>query len=596
LEVNNDKQEKQKGQDNNSCLKEKAMKNPIRILSFGAILCFALFFGCSSQNSAASGGTEFKAGVYSSAVQGHNGEIKVSVTFSGNAIVAVNIDKHEETVGLGETALKSLSEQVVKTNSLAVDVITGATVSSRALLRAIENCVTEAGGSVAALKNAASGQQKAVDVDTDIVVVGGGAAGLSAAINIRYLGKKVILLEKLSLLGGNTILGTTGIGGVGSKLFKEQGLTATTEAFYNSTNPTGPGKIPEALWVMADKSGEALDWINDLGAGLTRTFNTFFAGTNDGTGLGLHIVPALQAEAEKTGVDIRLNNRAVEIVMVNGKAAGVKVQSPSGNYTINAKAVILCAGGFANNPEMVTKYDPRWVGFGCSSSVGQTGDGILMAQAIGADLWNMDVIVVNPSVAYLPDQRLSLTTLRRMGGIMVNKEGERFANEYGNYTEAAEAITKQTDKLAYMVFDTEMLNLGIIKGYYDRGLFTEAPTIAELAAKMGIDPTGLEATVETYKTYFANRKDPEFGNTIFNIDFTKPPYMGIEIFPAVQGTNGGVKVDVDTHVIDTQGKIIPHLYAAGENAGEGTQGEGSTLTIAIVFGKIAAQKAVAEMP
>ena len=177
---------------------------------------------------------------------------------------------------------------------------------------------------------------------------------------------------------------------------------------------------------------------------------------------------------------------------------------------------------------------------------------------------------------------------------MVNKEGKRFANERGDYTEASEAVVKQTDKSAYLIYDQTMLNLAIVKNYYDQGLFVQAPTLAELAGKLGIDAANLEATVETYKGYVRNKHDPEFGNNNFSIDFTKPDFIGVKISPACQGTFGGLKVDVNTRVINKSGQPIPMLYAVGENAGEGTNGS-TPLGVVLIFGKVAAETAVADM-
>jgi len=437
-------------------------------------------------------------------------------------------------------------------------------------------------------KDAANGR----DVTTDVVVVGGGGAGLTAAINVRYGSKDVILVEKMPMLGGNTIFGSTCIFANNSQIMKDQGVATSDEDFYNWYFASDPTCLPEAVEIMVRHSGEAIDWMSGLGMDLTRVFNTYGHSAADGSAPGPEIIRVLKEEAEKQNVDIRLNTRATEILMEGGKVKGVKVTGPDGEYNIYANAVILCAGGFAANPEMIAQYDDRWAGVGCSSSVGQTGDGILMAQAVGADVAYMENIRVNPSVYYGENGLVSMSPLRHNGAIMVNAEGKRFANEQGNYTDTSAAIMEQTGKKAYMIFDSTMLEVGLVKQYQEMGYFKSASTLEELADILGIDKAGLLETVETYKGYVAAGEDKAFGRSNLSINFENPDYYGLEVKPAAQGTFGGLKVDMQAQVISTEGSVIPGLYAAGENAGEGTQGA-SPLTENLVFGKIAAESAIA---
>jgi fumarate reductase flavoprotein subunit len=435
------------------------------------------------------------------------------------------------------------------------------------------------------------GENKVEDVTTDVVVVGGGGSGLTAAINVKYGNKDVILVEKMPMLGGNTIFGSTSLTANNSKIMQEQGTAVSDEEFFDWYMKKDPTCDPDAAKVIVEKSGEAIDWLAGLGMDLTRVINTYGHSPADGSAPGPHIIKALKDEAEKQGVDYRLNTRATEIIMDGDKVAGVKVTGPDGEYNIYAKAVILCAGGFAANPDMIAQYDSRWEGIGCSSSIGQTGDGILMAQAVGADVAYMENIRVNPSVYYEGDLRISMSPLRHNGAIMVNAEGKRFANEQGDYTETSAAIMEQTGKKAYMIFDKTLLYVGLINQYNEKGYFKSAPTLEGLAEEMGIDKAGLLETVEIYKGYVAANEDKDFGRTNLSIDFENPDYYGLEISPAAQGTFGGLKVDTNAQVINTEGKVIPGLYAAGENAGEGTQGA-SPLTENLVFGKVAALSAV----
>jgi flavocytochrome c len=563
------------------------------LVALGSALCVLMLFAASGL-----AGTEakvlYKEGTYTAEGDGINGKVRVEVTVSKDAIKSIKVLENKETVGLGDVALEKIPKEIMDKQSLAVDTVAGASYSSRAVLAAVEACLVKAGANIAALKKAAV-QPKAVtatakDVTTDVVVVGGGGSGMTAAIHVMYGGKKVILLEKMPMLGGNTVMGTTYVYGNKSATMKKQGKGTSDEEYFKHLMED-PTRYPEAVKVIVAKSGEAIDWLASLGAKLPRIINTYGHSPADGSAPGPKVVAALKGEMDRLGLDYRLSSKATDIVLNEGKISGVKVAGPNGNYTIHAKAVILCAGGFAANKMMLGKYDQRWADIGCSSSPGQNGDGILMGQAVGADVVDMDNIKVNPTVYYLGDTHISMSPLRHNGAIMVNKEGKRFANERGSYTGSSDAIMKQTGKKAYMIFDKAMLDIKLLNDYNAKGYFVSAPTLDQLADKLGINKENLKKTVETYKGYIKAKKDQEFGNNNFSITFEKPDYYGLEVSPAAQGTFGGLKVNTSTQVIDTKGKIIPGLYSVGENAGEGLQ-DTACQTVNLVFGKIAAETAI----
>ena len=224
---------------------------------------------------------------------------------------------------------------------------------------------------------------------TDIVVVGGGGTGMTAALKAKEAGADVILLEKMGVLGGNTAMATTAYYAAGSYTQKEKGLEVSADDMYDWLMSFN-NMYPDTCRVVADNSGKAINWLIDIGADLGDVYDNFKHRQADGGAPGITIVSALKSELDKQQIDYRLNSKAEEILLDGKKISGVCVSGPDGEYTINCKAVILAAGGFAANPEMLEKYDHRWAGLGCSSSPGQNGDGILMAQAIGADVVDMD--------------------------------------------------------------------------------------------------------------------------------------------------------------------------------------------------------------
>ena len=453
--------------------------------------------------------------------------------------------------------------------------------------------VTEEGQDV---EHAPEGVETATADETcDVVVVGGGGAGITAALTAQEAGRNVILVEKMSFLGGNTILATTQMWAAGSSMQKAEGYEETAEDFYEFI-VTGKGANmdldPAATMLMCERSGEMVDWLVGIGVEFGRVFNTYSHGPADGSAPGPAIMAGLSAELDRQQLDYRLNTRATSIVMEEGAARGVTVESPDGTYTIHADAVVLATGGYANNPEMVAEYDPRWSDLGCNSSPSQTGDGILMAEKAGAALEDMGNITINPTVYYGENGQLySLTALRTNGAILVNSDGKRFANEEGAYTEQAELLLQQKNQAAYMVFDQTMIDtVGLVRQYEEQGLFVKADSLEALAEALGVDPAGLTATVEVYKTYVEKGVDEAFGRSFMTIDFDNPPYYGVKVFPSVQTTSGGVAINLNAEVLGENGETIPGLFAAGATTFDGTRAV-SPLTETFVFGRIAGESA-----
>ena len=435
------------------------------------------------------------------------------------------------------------------------------------------------------------------DEECDVVVIGGGGSGIAAACTAFDEGLDVIIVEKMPMLGGNTNLATTQMWAAGSRMQQEAGQTETAEDFYNfimSGKGAGLGLEPNATMFMCENSGAAVDWLLDNGVEFGRVFNIYSHGPADGGAPGPVIMTGLRNALDTRGIDYRLNTKATEILMnEEGAACGIKVESPEGNYTINAKCVVIAAGGFANNNEMVTQYDPRWPGLGCNSSPSQTGDGIIMGEAVGAKLGDMENITINPTVLYRDEGLYSLTALRTNGAILVNNSGKRFWNEESAYTPQAEALLQQDKQEAFMIFDQTMLDtVGLIAQYAERDFFAKADTVEDLADQLGIDPAGLAETVETYKGFVEAGEDAEFGRKFMTVGFDNPPYYGVKVFPSVQTTSGGIVINFKAEVISTNDTIIPGLFACGAVTCDGTRAV-SPLTKTFVYGRAAGASAVA---
>lgn len=428
---------------------------------------------------------------------------------------------------------------------------------------------------------------------TDVLVVGSGGAGMGAAIAAREAGADVIMIEKLAMVGGTTLLSSTAFNAGGSQVQMAMEKPYTADDYFKKLEAGANGKELENLRQLADASGPTADWLIDMGADLGRVINGSQHTPKDGSALGVNLVPAMKARLDALKVDTRLRTKAESLITdEKGRVTGVRVSSPQGDYAITAKTVILATGGFASSPEMVAKYTPAWAGCPSTASVGATGDGIVMAEKVGAALSQMD-LTGPQSVAYDTGHgAVSLTNVRYNGAILVNKEGKRFFNELGNTAKLGEAITKQTGGTAWLVFDQASVeHAALMSEYKAKGYFTEAPTVAELAKKLGVDGKALEATVADWHGVYDTKTDKAFGrkDSIFS-RLDKAPFYGAKISPASQTTYGGVMRDLKCRAVRADGTAIPGLYVAGEVASQYGQG----VSIGVVLGRIAGTEAAKE--
>ncbi|MEW9093776.1 MAG: flavocytochrome c [Clostridiaceae bacterium] len=438
---------------------------------------------------------------------------------------------------------------------------------------------------------------------TDIVIIGAGGAGLAAAVEAKNEGANVIVLEKMPIVGGNTIRATGGMNASGTKYQKEQGIDDSSEKFYNDTMKGGHGKgEPELVKLLTDKSAEAVEWMVSLGADLTEVGRAGGASVNrihrptGGSAAGPEMIKTLKKVAEEKKIDIRTMNKATEILKDDkGNIKGVKALDKEGKeYTIDAKAVIVATGGFGGSEEMFVKYNEKLKGFGSTNHPGATGDGILMAEKLGAQLTQMEEIQTHPTV--VPKNGFMITEgVRGNGAILVNRDGKRFINEIETRDVVSKAVLEQEGKTAYLVFDDNVRkSLKAIEKYIEMELAVVGDSPEDLAKKLNIDPAALKKTVSDYNGYVKSKKDAEFARPDMPMEFGNGKYYAIEIEPAVHHTMGGLKINTNTEVLDESGKAIKGLYAAGEAVGGvhgGNRLGGNALTDIIVFGKIAGKNA-----
>ena len=542
---------------------------------------------------------------------GRNGPVEVEVVADANRIYQIRVLNHEETEGIGSVAVDSIPLAVYNSQSIEVDAVTGATITSDAVKAAIVAAL-ESGGldpevfrrEVAA---AAPVEKTPAELECDIVVVGAGGAGLTASVLATQQGANVILLEKMPFVGGNSLRAEGGMNAAGTNLEKELGLDdSTVENFTEDTLRLGHYLAnPDLVRTLAENSSDAIEWLKTVDASFTGVKATggcegrkYLHQPEGGVAVGEYLVAKLKAQVEKLGIDVRVNTRATEILMENGQAVGVMAEDAEHIYTIHAKAVVLATGGFGANFELMASYDPSLANAVTTNHSGATGDGIMMAQAVGADTVDMEQIQLHPTVIQ-SDGTLVSESVRSHGAIIVNTEGKRFVNDLAGRDVVSQAELKQPDGYCFIIFDQHLQDeVALTQKFIDRGFTITGNTYEELAQNMGLTGDAVQNFVNTMNTWnesVAKGEDAEFGrNNGMDADLSTAPYYAIKIAPGIHHTMGGIKINTNAEVIDTNGNVIPGLFAAGETTGGihgGNRVGGNAVCDFIVFGRIAGKSA-----
>ena len=594
---------------------------------------------------------------YTGEAFGHDKEnpVKVTLTIKDKTITKVEVDASHETNGIGSKAAETMPGAIVAANSLEVDGVSGATQTSKAIIEAATAALKQAGLEPSDLvsKNTSTTKAKDIEETVDVVVVGAGGAGMTAAITATDAGKKVIVVESQPIAGGNSVRSTGGMNAAKTPYqdkneFKEAAgvektlataaekfadnatitaLAATVKSQWDAyqANPQGyfdsvelmeldtliggKGKNnPELVKALAENSAAAIEWLASIGADVKNV--GAFGGASvkrihrpvnaDGkvTAVGAYIVPILEKNLQDRNVQFLFDTTANEIIMKDGKAVGIKATGKDGNkVTINAKSVVIATGGFGANAEMVEKYKPELKGFATTNAEGAQGQGIDMATAVGAATVDMDQIQIHPTVHIEEDGNAHLITegLRGDGAILVNAEGKRFYDEVSTRDKVSAAIIAQPEKSAWLVVDQSMVDKSaVIAGYIKSGYTVTGATYEELAKAMGVDETTFVSTMNTWNQAVEAKSDAEFNRTSFANPLTAAPYYAIKITPAVHHTMGGIVINPKAEVLNEKGEAISGLYAAGEVTG-GVHGAnrlgGNAVADFTVFGRIAGQSA-----
>lgn len=431
----------------------------------------------------------------------------------------------------------------------------------------------------------------------DVLVIGAGSAGLNATIAAKRAGAKVLLIEKHSYAGGNSMLAAGGYNACNTPEQAKKGIKDSVQSYVADTMKGGRGKNdPKLVQILAEQSAAGVKWLEDMGADMSdvkRSGGAAVARTHrphGGMSVGPHIVDVLRAQAEKDGVAPRVNSRAVQLLLDKDyKVSGAIVHGKhSGYYKVDAKAIVLATGGYGQNKAMIAFYRPTFKNMTSSNNITSTGDGITMALNVGASMTDIDWVQAHPTVGL--DSRILISeTVRGVGAVMVNVKGARFVNELTTRDRASDAILHQPEKRAWLVFDQNLYQAAkMVRGYDHLGMLKKADTIEELAKICGMDVKTLKATAESYNKYRKNGKDEAFGRPDMPLGLEKAPFYAVAVAPGIHHTMGGVAITPESEVLDIQSRPIPGLYAAGEVTG-GVHGfnrlGGNAVADTVVFGR-----------
>ena len=548
---------------------------------------------------------------------GKHGDITVAVTFDAGKIQDIKIVKNAENPILAKKVFTDLKDQVVALSSTDVDLISGATFSAKGFIDAVNDAAKKAGVTLAkadkkALKKAARELPKTSNYD--VVVIGAGGAGFSAAITAKNAGANVVLLEKMPAVGGNSLISGAEMNVAKNWVQPKLGINDDSpELHAQDTFKGGDGKGDmKVINVMTHEALDAAKWCRDyLGVRFEDDNLFFFGGHSRKRALipvghtGTEFIAKFQAKCDELGIPVITNMKAEELIKdKDGRVVGVKATMDGSEYTFNAKGgVVLATGGFGANPEMVKKYNPKIdERFKTTDAPGSTGEALYMAERAGAELVNMGYIQTYPICDPISGAIELIADARFDGAIMLNQEGKRFVEELQRRDVLSEAILNQTGRYCWVLWNdkigsisnTVKAHANEYEAFTKQGIMTTCDDLKCIADFTKIPFDQLQKTVKRVSDMAGKGNDKDFNHRAGLMDMQQGKYYVIKAVPSTHHTMGGVRINEKAEALTAEGKVIPGLWAAGEVTGV-THGTnrlgGNAYTDIIVFGRIAGEAA-----
>lgn len=541
---------------------------------------------------------KFTAGTYTGESVGFGGALKVSVTVDEENILSVDITESSETAGIGSIAVEQLPGKIVSAQSLAVDVVSGCTLSSNAIIAAVDSALSNAVADTSILYQGVSSEQtkntEVIVKEADMIIVGAGISGMSAAITAAQNGVDAILIEKMAMHGGAGALSEGTVNGGCSQWQKNAGIEGDSpDTIFMDIIKGGEYRSDVRLaWMYANHIGETFDWLtSDLKIPCSTEYryeamysvNRMFTFEGSGSGLANNLFKCVQ----DAGTEVMMQTRAYELITDNGAVTGVLAEGPNGEtYQLNAPVVLLATGGFGANRALLPERLSSALYYGASCS---TGDGIEMGLAVGGFTKNMDCGKLPPNgLEYAPGLGMAVSntkTLLDTSTIMVNKAGVRIVSENGPRSDIMAALAADENHCFYLIMDqtgfdamraenkTKFTDDLVEKWFALNGtsapVFLKNDTLEGAAQAAGIDAQVLKETVAQYNEMIKTKgADEDFGRTNAVYTFSeKGPYYVVEQRSRFATTLGGLGVNEKLQVVTPYDVPIAGLYAAGDTAG-----------------------------
>ena len=588
--------------------------------------------GVARAENAAPAGQALTPGTYTASATGFHGPVTLAVTVDENSVTSVEVVESTETYDAGRIALERLCAEIVEAQSLGIDAVAGATLTSVAFFQAAEDCLSQAGADLSAWEQSVekTRSETAEKVEADVVVVGSGIAGWSAAVAASQRGAKVVVLEKLGLEGGNAkfSLGTFMICQVPEN--KEfhirdeddtlEDAIARWEDYQAESGVDSPYPDYDRVASNLVQTMYTVDWLKSLGAEFEYASNykdgkmsmaqVAIPGDDSDSTPVSKLMGLYKRTAVANGAELRINTPATGLIVEDGKVVGVRADGPEGELEIRAKSVILASGGFGASQDLISEQMPEAGDVTYVGARGANGDGIAMAKEVGAapyeDGWVLPTPICPANTFFLSNERSFMfeeinpmfddadsdTTYHRL---VVDRDGNRFMNEAGHYAQQNVTLANLAIGPYWALYD----NLDAEKAeVMESGLNTEtvfkADTVEDVAQAADLDPDALAASVAAYNEACVAGVDKDYEKPAEYLD--KPvgetgPYYLMQVVVSASDTLGGIKTNERREVLDEGGKAIEGLYAVGSTQNKVCYNRmyfsGSSLTFCATDGRIA---------